>query len=67
MKGRLILIRLRKCRHYTQGLTSGRAPITLRASAIPPAQVVKLVDTPASGVGGLTAVKVQVLSWAPFL
>jgi len=24
-----------------------------------------LVDTPASGVGGLTAVKVQVLSWAP--
>ncbi len=29
------------------------------------AQVVKLVDTPASGVGGLTAVKVQVLSWAP--
>ena len=29
------------------------------------AQVVKLVDTPASGVGGFTAVKVQVLSWAP--
>jgi hypothetical protein len=24
-----------------------------------------LVDTPASGVGGFTAVKVQVLSWAP--
>ena len=29
------------------------------------AQVVKLVDTPASGAGGFTAVEVQVLSWAP--
>jgi hypothetical protein len=27
--------------------------------------VVKLVDTLASGVSGLTAVEVQVLSWAP--
>src|SRR5690554_1418754 len=30
-----------------------------------PAQVVKLVDTLASGASGLTAVEVQVLSWAP--
>lgn len=30
------------------------------------AQVVKLVDTLASGASGLTAVEVQVLSWAPF-
>jgi hypothetical protein len=29
------------------------------------AQMVKLVDTPASGAGGLTAVEVQVLFWAP--
>ena len=29
------------------------------------AQVVKLVDTPASGAGGRKAVEVQVLSWAP--
>lgn len=29
------------------------------------AQVVKLVDTLASGVSGLAAVEVQVLSWAP--
>jgi hypothetical protein len=29
------------------------------------AQVVKLVDTPASGVGGFTAVEVRVFSWAP--
>ena len=31
------------------------------------AQVVKLVDTPASGAGGRKAVEVQVLSWAPVL
>ena len=30
------------------------------------AQVVKLVDTLASGASGLTAVEVQVLSWAPY-
>ena len=30
------------------------------------AQVVELVDTLASGASGLTAVEVQVLSWAPF-
>jgi hypothetical protein len=30
------------------------------------AQMVKLVDTPASGVGGLTAVEVRVFFWAPF-
>jgi hypothetical protein len=29
------------------------------------AQVVKLVDTLASGASGLMAVEVQVLSWAP--
>ena len=29
------------------------------------AQVVKLVDTLASGASGFTAVEVQVLSWAP--
>ena len=29
------------------------------------AQVVELVDTPASGVGGFTAVEVRVFSWAP--
>jgi octaprenyl-diphosphate synthase len=28
--------------------------------------MVKLVDTPASGVGGFTAVEVQVLFWAPY-
>ena len=31
------------------------------------AQVVKLVDTPASGAGGRKAVEVQVLSWAPLI
>lgn len=31
------------------------------------AQVVKLVDTPASGAGGRKAVEVRVFSWAPFL
>ena len=30
-----------------------------------PAQVVKLVDTLASGASALTGVEVQVLSWAP--
>ena len=30
------------------------------------AQVVKLVDTLASGASALTGVEVQVLSWAPF-
>lgn len=30
------------------------------------AQVVKLVDTPASGAGGRKAVEVRVFSWAPF-
>src|ERR1700754_4535828 len=29
------------------------------------AQVAELVDAPASGAGGFTAVKVRVLSWAP--
>ncbi len=29
------------------------------------AQVVKLVDTPASGAGDLTVVEVRVFSWAP--
>lgn len=29
------------------------------------AQMVELVDTPASGAGGLRAVEVQVLFWAP--
>ena len=32
-----------------------------------PAQVVKLVDTLASGASGLTAVAVQVRLWAPFV
>ena len=31
------------------------------------AQMVKLVDTPASGAGGRKAVEVQVLFWAPIL
>jgi hypothetical protein len=31
------------------------------------AQVAELVDAPASGAGGFTAVKVRVLSWAPLL
>src|ERR1700748_3924153 len=31
------------------------------------AQVAELVDALASGASGLTAVKVRVLSWAPFL
>ena len=31
------------------------------------AQVVKLVDTLASGASALTGVEVQVLSWAPYL
>jgi hypothetical protein len=30
------------------------------------AQVVKLVDTPASGAGPRKGVEVQVLSWAPY-
>src|ERR1700676_4071386 len=42
----------------------------LSARAIPTnrrrAQVVELVDARASGASGLTAVKVRVLSWAPF-
>ena len=29
------------------------------------AQMVKLVDTPASGAGDLTVVEVRVFSWAP--
>src|SRR5260364_403436 len=33
----------------------------------PHAQVAELVDALASGASGLTAVKVRVLSWAPFL
>ena len=33
----------------------------------PIAQVVKLVDTPASGAGPRKGVEVQVLSWAPYL
>src|ERR1700738_5372351 len=44
-------------------LTSARAIRTNR----PGAQVVELVDALASGASGLTAVKVRVLSWAPFL
>src|ERR1700732_2132334 len=43
-------------------LTSARAIRTNR----PRAQVVELVDALASGASGLTAVKVRVLSWAPF-
>ena len=37
----------------------------LSTSAAVPAQVVKLVDTLASGASGLTAVEVRVFSWAP--
>ena len=37
-------------------------PDIIRSS---PAQVVKLVDTPASGAGARKGVEVQVLSWAP--
>src|SRR6202795_3423865 len=43
-------------------LTSARAIRTNRRRA----QVVELVDALASGASGLTAVKVRVLSWAPF-
>lgn len=35
------------------------------APGVPSAQVVKLVDTPASGAGDRKVVEVQVLSWAP--
>ena len=56
----------------TQALTKKPPLSKLRASTdnvalIPYAQVVKLVDTLASGASGLTAVEVQVLSWAPLL
>src|SRR6476659_1331095 len=43
-------------------LTSVRPILTKAARA----QVVELVDALASGASGLTAVKVRVLSWAPF-
>ena len=33
----------------------------------PPAQVVKLVDTLASGASARKGVEVQVLSWAPYI
>ncbi len=55
---------------YTEGLTNQgkkRKVRALRAFPTLYAQVVKLVDTLASGASGLTAVEVQVLSWAPFL
>ena len=42
-----------------------RVPALCRVSSAP-AQVVKLVDTLASGASGREAVEVQVLSWAPF-
>ena len=42
-----------------------RVPALCRVSSAP-AQVVKLVDTLASGASGRKAVEVQVLSWAPF-
>ena len=38
-----------------------------RPTQHPAAQVVKLVDTPASGAGPRKGVEVQVLSWAPYL
>src|SRR5882672_12790256 len=44
-------------------LTSARPIRTNR----PHAQVAELVDALASGASGLTAVKVRVLSWAPFV
>jgi hypothetical protein len=52
-------------------LTEGSRKLIVRAirsrHVCGSAQMVKLVDTPASGVGGLTAVEVQVLFWAPYL
>src|ERR1700681_4305390 len=45
-----------------KNLTTARPIRTNR----PRAQVVELVDALASGASGLTAVKVRVLSWAPF-
>ena len=51
-------------------LTSFRGSFTLRAlwfSEFPAAQVVKLVDTLASGASARKGVEVQVLSWAPLI
>src|ERR1700754_1491809 len=48
---------------YQLNLTSGR-PVRSKPLR---AQVAELVDALASGASGLTAVKVRVLSWAPFL
>src|SRR6201991_1618867 len=47
-------------------LTSARPTNSNRRSSRATwAQVAELVDAPASGASGLTAVKVRVLSWAP--
>src|SRR5437763_13963349 len=48
-------------------LTVGRRrPMRPALAATARAQVAELVDALASGASGLTAVKVRVLSWAPF-
>ena len=60
---------------YTRGLTKPRGKSKVRALSLIqgwevariPAQVVKLVDTLASGASGGNPVEVQVLSWAPLL
>src|SRR5581483_4331584 len=50
------------CGGLARELTSGQAVL----NKPPHAQVAELVDALASGASGLTAVKVRVLSWAPF-
>ena len=53
-----------------QGFTDQKAHRIVRpingGNAAENAQVVKLVDTPASGAGDLTVVEVRVFSWAPY-
>lgn len=54
---------------HTKTLTKPRTIRTLRALSelsLIDAQVVKLVDTLASGASARKGVEVQVLSWAPF-
>ena len=62
--------------NYTLGLTGPRGKSTVRALTVPAArfargpalaQVVKLVDTLASGASARKGVEVQVLFWAPYV
>ena len=54
-------------KHKKKGYNPAPSNSGRTTTDLPHAQVVKLVDTLASGASGLRAVEVQVFSWAPYI